>query len=68
MKRLGGNSDATACTQGLNLGAESKFLEIIDGEEAGNGVFAEEVGDGARKAGAERGIGGSEDCGRAGPG
>jgi len=67
MKRLGCNSNAPTWTQRLNLGAESKFPEIIDGEEAGNGVFAEDVRDGARKAGAERGIGGSEDCGRTGP-
>lgn len=68
MMRLRGNSDATSCTQGLNLDAESKFLEIIDGEEAENDVFAEEVRDGARNAGAERGIGGSKDCGRNIPG
>lgn len=68
MKRIGGYGDATAWTQGLDLSAESEFPEIIDGEEAGNDVFAKEVRNGAREACAERGVGGSEDSGRTGPG
>lgn len=68
MKRIGGYGDATAWTQGLDLSAESEFPEIIDGEEAGNDVFAEEVWNGAREACAERGVGGSKNSGRTGPG
>lgn len=68
MKRIGGYGDATAWTQGLDLSAESEFPEIIDGEEAGNDVFAKEVRNGAREACAERGVGGSKNSGRTGPG
>lgn len=67
MDRVRGDGYATAWTQGLDLGAKSKSPEILDGEEAGNDVLAEEVGDGAREASAEGGVGGSEDGGRTGP-
>lgn len=67
-RSLGSDSDATAGTQGLDLGTESELSEIVDGEESRNKVFAKEVRDGARNASAERGIGGSEESRRTGPG
>lgn len=67
-RSLGSDCDATAGTQGLDLGTESELPEIVDGEESRNEVFAKEVRDGARNARAERGIGGSEESRRTGPG
>ena len=39
-------------------------MEVIDGKETGNDVFAEEVRDRAREASTERRIGRSEKSGR----
>lgn len=67
-RSLGSDGDATAGTQGLDLGTESELSEIVDGEESRNKVFAKEVRDGTRNARAERGIRGSEESRRTGPG
>ena len=68
LDRIGGDGDAAARTQRFYLGPESEPPKVIDGEEAWNDVLAEKVRNGAREAGAEGGVGGSEDGGRTGPG
>ena len=65
---LGGDGNAAAWAQGLDLRAERELPEIVDGESARNEVFAEDVGDGAGVTGPKGGVGGSEESGGTGPG
>lgn len=68
LERLGGDGDTASRAQGLDLRTESQPPEILDGEKSGDYVLSEEVGNGAREASTERGIGGSEQSRRSVPG
>lgn len=54
--RIRGDGDATAWTQGLDLGTKSKSPQIKNCEETRNNVLTKEVRDRAREAGAEGGV------------
>ena len=54
--RIRGDGDATAWTQGLDLGTKRKSPHIINCEETRNNVLTKEVREREREAGAEGGI------------